>query len=86
MDINPSYSCLLVRPWIHVAGTITPTLHQKMKFIIKGKLIIVSSEEDLLISHLSSLRYVEDDKGALETSLQALEIANAMFLEDKTVL
>lgn len=28
MNINPTYICLLVRPWIHVTGTMTFTLHQ----------------------------------------------------------
>jgi hypothetical protein len=27
MDIHPSYSCLLSRPWIHEAGAVTSTLH-----------------------------------------------------------
>ncbi|XP_050898173.1 uncharacterized protein LOC127105048 [Lathyrus oleraceus] len=42
MDINPNYSCLLGRPWIHAAGAVTSTLHQKMKFVIDDKLVIVS--------------------------------------------
>lgn len=44
MDINPAYSFLLGRPWIHVAGVVTSTLHQKMKFIVNNKLVIISSE------------------------------------------
>ena len=31
MDILPSYNCLLGRPWIHVAGAVPSTLHQKIK-------------------------------------------------------
>jgi hypothetical protein len=77
MDINPSYSCLLGRPWIHVAGAVTSTLHQKLKFIVDDKLVTVSGEEDTLVSQLSSFRYVEADEGALETQFQALEIATA---------
>lgn len=55
-----------------------------MKFVIKGKLIIISSEEDLLINNISSFWYVEADKEALETSFQALKIANVVFLEEMT--
>ncbi|XP_050908986.1 uncharacterized protein LOC127122739 [Lathyrus oleraceus] len=29
MDINPAYICLLGKPWIHVVGAVTSTLHQK---------------------------------------------------------
>lgn len=69
MGINPAYSCLLGHPWIHVVGAVTSTLHQKMKFVIDNKLLIISSEEDFIISQLSSFRYIEVDEDALETSL-----------------
>ncbi|XP_050896008.1 uncharacterized protein LOC127102703 [Lathyrus oleraceus] len=83
MDINPAYCCLLGRPWIHAAGAVTSTLHQKMKFVVDNQLIIISGEEDFMVSHLSSFRYIEADEDALETSFQALEIANATFVEMK---
>ncbi|XP_050909727.1 uncharacterized protein LOC127123560 [Lathyrus oleraceus] len=44
MDINPTYSCLLGRPWIHAAGKVTSTLHQKLKYLIDDKLVIVCGE------------------------------------------
>ena len=36
MDISPSYNCLLGRPWIHIAGAVPSTLHQKIKFVMEG--------------------------------------------------
>ncbi|KAI5434398.1 hypothetical protein KIW84_021296 [Lathyrus oleraceus] len=71
MDIHPSYSCLLGRPWIHEAGAVTSTLHQKLKFVKNKKLVVVGGEKALLISHLSSFSYidVEDEVG---TPFQAL--------------
>ena len=57
MDIPASYSCLLGRPWIHEAGAVTSTLHQKLKFVSHGKLIIVNGESALLVSHLSAFSY-----------------------------
>ncbi|KAI5407865.1 hypothetical protein KIW84_053922 [Lathyrus oleraceus] len=73
MDIHPAYSCLLGRPWIHEAGAVTSTLHQKLKFVKNGKLVIVGGEKVLLVSHLSSFSYVEaeDEVG---TPFQALSI------------
>lgn len=59
MNINPAYNFLLGRPWIYVVGVVTSTLHKKMKFVVKGKLIIMSREEDLLVSHLLSFQYIE---------------------------
>lgn len=54
MDIHPAYSCLSGRPWIHVVSAITSTLRQKLKFMVRDKLVIVYDEEDFLISELSS--------------------------------
>lgn len=53
------------------------------KFVINDKLVIVSGEEDPMVSHLSSFRYIEADEDALDTSFQTLHIANATFLEVK---
>ncbi|XP_039688680.1 uncharacterized protein [Medicago truncatula] len=58
MDIQASYSCLLGRPWIHEAGAVTSTLHQKLKFVSHGKLVTVSGESALLVSHLSSFSFI----------------------------
>ncbi|RDX76510.1 hypothetical protein CR513_43485, partial [Mucuna pruriens] len=33
MDIRPTYSCLLGRPWIHAVGVVPFFLHQRVKFI-----------------------------------------------------
>ena len=44
MDIVPAYSCLLGWPWIHEAGAVTLTLHQKLKFVREGKVLIINGE------------------------------------------
>lgn len=74
MDINPSYNCLLGRPWIHVVGVVTSILHQMLKFIVGDKLIIFEGEKDMFISHLSSFRYIEAGRETLEIPFHALEI------------
>ena len=48
MDINPSYNCLLGRPWIHMASVVLSTLHQKVKFMVEGSLITVVVKEDMI--------------------------------------
>ena len=73
MDIRPSYSCLLGRPWIHNAGAVTSTLHQMLKYPVQGKIIIVHGEEEYMISHLNSFRYVELDGEFIETPFQHFE-------------
>ncbi|XP_050876141.1 uncharacterized protein LOC127079815 [Lathyrus oleraceus] len=73
MDINPAYSCLLGRPWIHAIGAVTSTLHQRLKFLIDNKLVIICGEEDLLVSKLSLFRYVETNERVVEIPLHRLE-------------
>ena len=67
MDIQPAYSCLFGRPWIHRAGVVTSTLHQKLKYLVKGKVVTVCSKEEYMVSHLNSFRYVEMDNEFIET-------------------
>ena len=85
MDINLAYSCLLGRPWIHSVGVVLLTLHQKLKFVVEGRLIIVSGEEDILVSSLSSMPYVEAVEESLETSFQALEVISNAYMESPPV-
>jgi hypothetical protein len=67
----------LERPWIHEAGAVTSTLHQKLKFVKNGKLVVVGGEKALLVSHLSSFTYVDAEE-EVGTSFQALSIADEM--------
>ena len=85
MDINPTYSCLLGQPWIHSVGVLPSTLLQKLKFVVEGQLVIVSGEEDILMSCPSSMPYVEVAEESLETSFQALEIVNSAYVESPPV-
>jgi hypothetical protein len=73
MDIHPSYSCLLSRPWIHEAGAVTSTLHQKLMFVKNKKLVVVGGEKALLVSHLYSFSYI-DAEDEVEMQFQALSI------------
>lgn len=81
MDIHPRYSCLLGRPWIHSTGAVTSTLHQKLKFITNDKMIVIGGEEDILVSHLTSFRYIEVDGEITKTPFQSLEVVNVMTIQ-----
>ncbi|XP_052878883.1 uncharacterized protein LOC128285426 [Gossypium arboreum] len=50
MDINPSYNCLLGRPWIHSVGAVPSSLHQKLKLVTEGRLVTINAEEDIIAS------------------------------------
>jgi len=81
MDINPAYSCLLGRAWIHALGVVPSTLHQKLKFAVGGLLVIVSGEEDMLVSCPSSAPYVEAAEESLETTFQSFEVVSCASVE-----
>ena len=83
MDISPSYNCLLGRPWIHIAGAVPSTLHQKIKSVTKGQLVCVSSEKDMIAATSSRAPYVEIDEKAMECSFRSLEFVNAMYVGEE---
>lgn len=44
VDIPVVFNLLLGRSWIHLAGAIPSSLHQKIKFTSSNKLIIMTAE------------------------------------------
>ncbi|XP_017976417.1 PREDICTED: uncharacterized protein LOC108661933 [Theobroma cacao] len=84
MDIAPSYNYLLGRPWIHMAGAIPSSLHQKVKFIVEGKIVCVNGEEDLLISKPADTPYVEATEEVPECSFRSFEFVNTTYVGEGT--
>ena len=50
LRIQSSFNLLLGRPWIHEAGVIPSSLHQKVKFIHEGRIIMIQSDKDIITS------------------------------------
>ena len=50
LRIQSSFNLLLGRPWIHEAGVIPSSLHQKVKFIHEGRIITIQSDRDVVTS------------------------------------
>ncbi|XP_016755231.2 uncharacterized protein [Gossypium hirsutum] len=82
IDITPSYNCLLGRPWIHSAGAVPSSLHQKVKFIIDDLLVTVVGEEDIVASISADTPYLEVSKDAVECSFCFFEFINATFIAE----
>ncbi|KAA3481494.1 hypothetical protein EPI10_021855 [Gossypium australe] len=80
MDIKPSYNCLLGRPWIHPAGAVPSSLHQKLKLVTKGRLVMTNAEEDIIASITSDAPYVGIDDKAIKYSFRSLELVNVTFI------
>ena len=83
MDIWSSYNCLLGRPWIHIAGAVPTTLHQKIKFVIEGQLFSIVVEKNMIAATSSGAPYVETDEKAMECSFRYLEFVNAMYIREE---
>ncbi|XP_031398421.1 uncharacterized protein LOC116208984 [Punica granatum] len=58
LDIPNAFSLLLGRPWIHAAGAVPSSLHQRIKFIAEDRLITVKGEEDYAIYKETAVPYI----------------------------
>nr|CAN65175.1 hypothetical protein VITISV_029768 [Vitis vinifera] len=79
LRIPTSFNLLLGRPWIHVAGAIPSSLHQKVKFIHDGQVITVRSTRDIFAASepVLQISHSEDDlllTGFTFDEIQTLEI------------
>ncbi|XP_040951352.1 uncharacterized protein [Gossypium hirsutum] len=72
MDIKPSYNYLLGRPWIHSAGAVPSSLHQKLKLVTEGRLVTINADAP----------YLEANDEAIECSFRSLEFVNATFITE----
>ncbi|KAJ9704055.1 hypothetical protein PVL29_005372 [Vitis rotundifolia] len=63
LRIPTSFNLLLGRPWIHRAGAIPSSLHQKVKFIHDGRVVVVQSVGDMFISAepILEISHADDD-------------------------
>ena len=50
LRIQSSFNLLLGRPWIHEAGAMPSSLHQKLKFIHEGRIITIQYDKDVVTS------------------------------------
>ena len=82
MEINPSYNCLLGRPWIHMVGEVPSTLHQKVKFVVEKNLITIATEEDMIATTTIITPYLEVKEDATECSFRSFEVVTATNTKD----
>ncbi|XP_012482863.1 uncharacterized protein LOC105797428 [Gossypium raimondii] len=80
MDIKPSYNCLLGKLWIHSAGAVSSSLHQKLKLVVEGRLVTINAEEDIIVAVSNEAPYVETNDESVECSFRSLEFVNATFV------
>ena len=64
---------------------LSPPLHQMLKYLDHGKIITVHGEEEYMIIHLNSFRYVELDGEFIETPFQHFKEVSQEVAVTKTV-
>ena len=50
LDILPTFTLLLGRPWFHPLGGVPSTLHQKIKFPLDMKVSTIEAETNILVT------------------------------------
>jgi hypothetical protein len=65
MEIPSVFSLLLGRPWLHAAGAVPSSLHQKLKFIIDNRLITIEGEGDYNVYKETAVPFISTSEDEL---------------------
>ena len=81
LRIQSSFNLLLGRSWIHEAGAIPSSLHQKVKFIHEGRIITIQSNRDIITSYepVLHISHSEDDLHLIGFTFDEVQVVS---LED----
>ena len=77
LRIDSSYNLLLGRPWLHTAGAVPSSLHQKMKLIIGNQLVTILAEEPISIYNDGEIPYI-DGCASEEASFHSFEFVTVI--------
>ena len=78
LRIQSSFNLLLGHPWIHEAGVIPSSLHQKVKFIHEGSIIMIQPEKDVVTSSelMLHINHSEDDLHLTRFTFNEVQVVN----------
>ena len=81
LRIQSSFNLHLDSPWIHEAGAIPSSLHQKVKFTHEGHIITIQSDKDVVTSFepVLQISHSEDD---LHFTRFTFDMVQVISLED----
>ena len=58
IKVDSPYNMLIGRPWLHAAGAVASTLHQRLKFPSKDLMVTIMAEEPLTFFKETSVPYI----------------------------
>ncbi|XP_052880050.1 uncharacterized protein LOC128286692 [Gossypium arboreum] len=65
---------------IHLARVVPSSLHQKLKLVTEGRLVMINAEKGIIALVTSDALYIEAGEEAIECSFRSLEFVNATFI------
>lgn len=102
LDMPSNFNFLLGRPWIRVVGVVPSSLHQQVKFVVAGKVVMVHEEIDFRTYNQSAIPYVEPSRVdeptyysldlvamihvPVGTKIRSLEISKSSIMSGKMLL
>ncbi|XP_027156517.1 uncharacterized protein LOC113757408 [Coffea eugenioides] len=86
MDFSSVYNVLLGRPWIHTSGAIPSSLHQMLRFVVNGQLIMIFAEEDCTMIINPASEDYGDRKALVSSHLVADIVSVGRASKDKAVV
>ena len=87
IDTKSSYAMLLGRPWIHAAGAVPSSLHQKLKYVRNCCLIEINAEQEYLIKQVtgpSGVQSAEEEEG--DEMLRGFEVVAVTPMVEGSVI
>jgi hypothetical protein len=87
IDTRSSYAMLLGRPWIHAAGAVPSSLHQKLKYVRNCCLIEINAEQEYLIKQVSGpsgVQSAEEEEG--DEMLRGFEVVAVTPVAEGSVI
>ena len=81
LRIQSSFNQLLGHPWIHEAGAIPSSLHQKLKFKHKGGIIMIKSDRDV-VSYFEPMLHNSHSEDDLHLTGFTFDEVRVVSLED----
>ena len=76
---------MLGRPWIHSAGVVTSSLHQCLKYIGNGVLVIVKVDETISMVRNVVVPFIEAED-CKDGNLHTFEVVNTEWVPKNTVV
>ena len=82
LRIQSSFNLLLGRPWIHEAGAIPSSLHQKVKFIHEGRIITIQSDK-YVVTYFEPVLQISHSEDDLHLTRFVFNEVQVFSLEDE---